>query len=122
MLMVSVIGYHVASSAGPLAGLAGALAALAGFLLPSSLLAFGVNRLWAHFEGSSWRTAIQRGLAPMAIGLMGAGVIAIAKVATRDVTTMAMAAMVTVILLRRHINPALLILAGGLVGWLLLRA
>jgi chromate transporter len=121
MLMVSVIGYHVAGTAGPLAGLAGAFAALVGFLLPSSLLALGVSRLWGHFEGSPWRTAIQRGLAPMAIGLMAAGVIAIAKVATRDVTTIAMASLVTVILLRRHVNPALLILAGGLVGWLLLR-
>jgi chromate transporter len=97
MLMVSVIGYHVAAQAGLLAGLAGALIALAGFLLPSSLLAFGVNRLWGHFEGSPWRTAIQRGLAPMAIGLMAAGVIAIGKVATRDITTLAMAALVTAI-------------------------
>jgi chromate transporter len=114
MLMVSVIGYHVA-------GAAGALAALVGFLLPSSVLALGVSRLWSRFEGSPWRTAIQRGLAPVAIGFMGAGVIAIARVATRDLVTMAMAAVVATVLLRRHVNPALLILAGGLVGWLLLR-
>jgi chromate transport protein ChrA len=62
-----------------------------------------------------------RGLALMAIGLMAAGVIAIGKVATRDITTLAMAALVTAILLRRDVNPALLILGGGLAGWLLLR-
>lgn len=114
MLMVSVIGYHVA-------GAAGAGAALVGFLLPSSALALGVSRLWRRFEGSPWRTAIQRGLAPVAIGLMGAGVIAIARVATREPATVVMAAAVALVLLRRRVNPALLIVAGGLVGWLLLR-
>ena len=114
MLMVSVIGYRVA-------GYLGALAALVGFFLPASLLTLGASRLWVHFAGSPWRESVQRGLAPVAIGLMGAGVIAIAKVAVRDVATMALALAVTAILLSRHINPALLILAGGLVGVLLLR-
>ena len=47
---------------------------------------------------------------------MAAGVIAIAKVATRDAATIALALAVTAILLWRHINPALLILAGGILG------
>jgi chromate transporter len=114
MLMVSVIGYRVA-------GWAGALAALVGFFLPACLLTLGANRLWVHFAGSPWRGAIQRGLAPVAIGLMAAGVVAIARVATHNVATVGLAAAVTLILLWRHINPALLILAGGAVGWLVLR-
>jgi chromate transporter len=114
MLMVSVIGYRVA-------GYAGALAALVGFFLPAGMLTFGASRLWTHFAGSPWREAVQRGLAPVAIGLMAAGVIAIARVAIQDAPTIALAAAVTGILLWRHINPALLILAGGLVGWLFLR-
>jgi chromate transporter len=114
MLMVSVIGYRVA-------GYTGALAALVGFFLPAGLLTLGASRLWTHFAGSPWREAVQRGLAPVAIGLMAAGVIAIARVAIQDALTVALAAAVTGILLWRHVNPALLILAGGLVGWLFLR-
>lgn len=114
MLMVSVIGYRVA-------GYLGALAALVGFFLPACLLTLGASRLWVHFAGSPWREAVQRGLAPVAIGLMAAGVIAIAKVATRDAATIALAAVVTVILLWRHVNPALLILAAGVLGLLVLR-
>ena len=114
MLMVSVIGYRVA-------GYPGALAALVGFFLPACLLTLGASRLWVHFAGSPWREAVQRGLAPVAIGLMAAGVIAIARVATRDAVTIALAAVVTVVLLWRHINPALLILAAGLLGWFALR-
>jgi chromate transporter len=111
MLMVAVIGYRVA-------GYPGALAALVGFFLPACLLTLGASRLWVHFSGSPWRGAIQRGLAPVAIGLMASGVVAIARVATRDVATIALAAVVTVVLLARHINPALLILAAGLLGLL----
>src|SRR5262245_8731046 len=87
MLMVSVIGYHVASYPG-------ALTALIGFFLPAGLLTLGASRLWGHFAGSPWREAVQRGLAPVSIGLMSAGVIAIARVATRDATTIALGAVV----------------------------
>jgi len=114
MLMVCVIGYRVASYPG-------ALAALIGFFVPACLLTLGTSRLWVHFAASPWREAVQRGLAPVSIGLMAAGVIAIAKVATRDAGTIALAAAVAGVLLWRHVNPALLILAGGLVGGLLFR-
>jgi chromate transporter len=114
MLMVAVIGYRVG-------GYPGALAALVGFFLPAGLLTLGTSRLWVRFASSPWREAVQRGLAPVAIGLMAAGVIAIAKVATRDVATVALGAAVAAVLLWRHINPALLILAAGLLGLLILR-
>jgi chromate transporter len=114
MLMVSVIGHQVA-------GYLGALAALVGFFLPAGLLTLGASRLWAHFAGSPWREAVQRGLAPVVLGLMAAGVVTIAKVATRDVATIALAAVVTAVLLWRHVNPALLIVGAGLLGLLGLR-
>jgi chromate transporter len=114
MLMVTVIGYRVG-------GYPGALAALVGFFLPAGLLTLGASRLWVRFAGSPWREAIQRGLAPVAIGLMAAGVVAIARVATRDAATIALAAVVTAALLWRRINPALLILASGALGLLILR-
>ncbi len=112
MLMVTVIGYHVA-------GVAGALAAMIGFFLPASLLTVGVSRVWNHLAASPWRQAIQRGLAPLAIGLMASGVIVIARTAIRGVPTALIAGVVALILLRRHVNPALLILASGLLGLLL---
>jgi chromate transporter len=113
MLMVIVIGYRVA-------GVVGALAVLVAFFLPAGLLTFGAGRLWIRLEGWPWRLAIQRGLAPVSIGLMLAGTITIARVAFDNLTSVAMAAAVLVILLSRHINPAYLILASGVVGWLVL--
>lgn len=113
MLMVTVIGYHVA-------GALGALAVAVAFFFPACFLTFVANRLWHHVDGSPWQQAVQRGLAPVTIGLMCSGVVALAKVALIGATTLAISATVLLILLRSHVNPGLLILASGVAGWLLL--
>jgi chromate transporter len=111
MLMVTVIGYRVA-------GFPGAIAATLGFFVPAGLLMFFVGRMWDRFADSPWKVAVQRGLAPLTIGLMLAGTMVLARTVVRGPVTIAIAALVTVILLRRRVNPALLILAGGVAGYL----
>ena len=69
-----------------------------------------------------WLDAIQRGLGPVSIGLALSGAITVAKGAVINVTTLIIAAAVLTILLRRHVNPAYLIVASGVAGALLLRA
>jgi len=115
MLMVGVIGQRVA-------GWAVALAALLGFLLPASVLTWGVGRVWHHFAAWPWLDSIQRGLGPVSIGLALSGAITVARGALVNTTTALLAAVVLAILLIRHINPAYLILASGVVGALLLTA
>ena len=113
MLMVQLIGQKVA-------GWPGAAVALIGFFLPAGLLAWYTGRLWERLADWPWRESIRRGLAPLAIGLMLAGTVTIARIALGDVRTVAIAAVVTAILLARHVNPAYLILASGALGmWLL---
>ena len=122
MNMVAVIGYHVA-------GIPGAIVVLLAFYVPSCTLVFAVGKVWDHFEGSPWRDAVQRGMAPITIGLMMSGVYAIGRTATfnlhfslrHNLITISITMLVTVILLLRHVNMALLILAGGAVGWFALR-
>lgn len=118
MLMVIAIGNHVA-------GLPGALAAFLAFFLPACAIAIVASRVWVHFEGSPWRLAIQRGMAPIVVGLMLAGTIAIARTAivgAKSEICLGFAAVVFVLLyFGKKMNPALLILAGGVMGFLLLR-
>jgi len=63
VLIVSLIGWK-------LAGITGAIVSTIGMCGPTSLLAFGVGKLWDRFSHSPWRKAIERGLAPITIGLM----------------------------------------------------
>jgi len=114
MLMVTVIGYRVA-------GLLGAVAVTLAFFLPACALALCIGRVWKRFYGSPWRVAIQRGLAPVSIGLMCAGILSLARVAISGVATLVFAAIVFAVPLLRHVHPALLILGGAIGGLLLLR-
>lgn len=113
MLMVQIIGERIA-------GVPGALVAVLAFFLPASILTFATGRLWDRLEGWPWRESIQRGLAPISVGLMLAGTITIARIAVTDPRTIALALVVTAILLWRKINPAYLILAGAVLGWVML--
>ena len=112
MLMVLLIGHKIA-------GVTGALVVGLSFFLPDCILTLIANRLWERFKGSPWRTAVQEGMAPVAIGLMLAGTFAIARLSIFNLTSLLIAASTFALLLWRHINPALLVLAGG-VTYLLL--
>jgi chromate transporter len=114
MLMTVAIGYKAA-------GVLGAVVAGMAMFLPSSLLTLLVGHHWDRFSGSPWRVSLQRGLGPVVIGLMAAGAFALAQTAILGLVTAAIAASAVVILLRTRISPALLVLAGGILGLALLR-
>jgi chromate transporter len=69
-LIASLIGWH-------LGGLAGMLVATLAMYIPSSLMFMTATVFWHRNEKSRWRVAIERGLAPIAVGLIFAGALAI---------------------------------------------
>jgi chromate transporter len=109
MMMIVAIGQWAG-------GLLGALVVVVAFFGPTALLAFVVARLWKKLEKWPWRTSIQEGLAPVSIGLLLAGCFTMAKGAIFGAETAAIAVGVLLILLQYKINPALLVLAGALIG------
>jgi chromate transporter len=109
MMMIVVIGQWAG-------GVLGALAVLLAFFGPTALLAFIVGRMWKKLEQWPWRTSIQRGLAPVSIGLLLAGCFTMAKGAITGVETAAIAVGVLLILLKYKVNPALLVLGGAVLG------
>ena len=121
MTSVILIGYEVA-------GVAGLIAVLVAFFFPACLLCYFVSQVWDAAEGSPWRDAVQRGMAPIVIGLMLAGCYALGKTASFNpakdwdfnLITLAIGAGVAVVLTVTRINPALTILAGGAAGFYLL--
>jgi chromate transporter len=69
-LIASLIGWH-------LGGLAGMLVATLAMYIPSSLMFTAATSVWHRNEQSRWRLAIERGLAPIAVGLIFAGALTI---------------------------------------------
>ena len=111
MMMIVPIGDW---AGGPL----GAIVVLVAFFGPSALLTFVVGRWWMKLVNWPWRTSIQRGLAPVSIGLLLAGCFSVAKGAIFGLETAAIAVGVLLILLRTKTNPALLVLGGAVIGLL----
>ena len=96
------------------AGLPGAVTATVALYLPSSLLVYGGVRLWGRWRGSVWYGAIERGLAPIAAGLILSGGVAVLRVAPGGLAVWAAAVIGTAVLLRwPHLHPLLLFAVGG---------
>lgn len=84
MMLATVIGWHVF-------GWTGAVMATIGLFLPSSLLCYGVVRIWNRHRGKHWHTALEEGLAPVGSGLILAGVASILRIGGGGILSWALA-------------------------------
>jgi chromate transporter len=109
MMMVASIGAQVA-------GLPGAAVVLVAFILPTGLLTFGIGRLWNRLANWPWRPAVQRGIGSVAVGLVLAGGIVLARGALIGPFYIVLAVVVFLLLIRTRINPAIPIVLSGALG------
>src|SRR5271155_3747306 len=66
MMMIVAIGEWAG-------GVLGAVVVVLAFFGPTAVLTFAVGRAWVRLEKWPWRPSIQKGLAPVSIGLLLAG-------------------------------------------------
>ena len=110
MMIVTLVGWHVA-------GLAGAVLATAAFCAPGALLAWTTMRLWQRFRDSPWRSRIQRGLVPVTVGLVASTAWLLANSAAgKHGVGVAIAIATALAAWRSTINPLWLLAAGALLG------
>jgi chromate transporter len=91
-MLSALIGWKVA-------GVTGALTATIALYLPSSLLVYGTARLWGRWRGSVWHAAVERGLAPIAAGLILSGGLAVLRISPGGPAVWAAAILVTALIL-----------------------
>jgi len=109
VIIVALIGYHVA-------GLAGAGVATAAMCGPTCALAFVVSRAWDRFKAARWRVALQNGLVPVALGLIAASAFVIARTADHGIVAAAITVATALIAFATRLNPMWLFAAGGVIG------
>ena len=90
-LIAALIGWHVD-------GFPGALVAVLAIYIPSSILVYGAASWWQRSAASPLRIAIERGLAPVAIGLIFAGLVVLVQAARMDLLQLATLAVCAAIL------------------------
>lgn len=100
------------------AGFPGAVLATIGIFLPSFLFVAALHPLLPHLRRYPWTSALLDGVNVAAIGLMAAVTLELGRDALVEWQTFLIAIAAAVLLIRFHINSAWLVLAGGLVGFL----
>jgi chromate transporter len=111
VLIVTLIGQHVD-------GWRGALLATLGMCLPMSLLVGLLFKHWDRLQHWRGRSAIQLGVAPLAVGLVLASGTLIAQSASPGGPELLLVLLTVFANLRTKIHPLWLILLGGVLGWL----
>jgi chromate transporter len=109
VIIVALIGYHVAS----FTGAAVAITAMCG---PTCLLAFFVSRVWDRFKQARWRMAIQAGMVPLSLGLIGASAFVLARTADHNIYAGLITAATAAVAFFTRINPLWLFAAAGVLG------
>ena len=109
VLIVSLIGWK-------LAGIKGALVCTLGMCGPTSLLAYGMGKLWYRFSHSPWRKAIERGLAPITIGLVLGSACLLVQAAGSNWQLYAVAVASAVVSYWGKQNPLWCLVAGAILG------
>ena len=116
ILVVSLIGLQ-------LTGIAGFLGVTAAFCVPPGVLMYGFFRWWQTHADAPWRSQLQEVVGPFAAALVLTGgglILATATTASGNWTTVATAAIASVLALSFRANPLWWIAAGalaGLAGW-----
>jgi chromate transporter len=109
MLIVALIGWHVA-------GLPGALTATAAMCAPCCTLSYLVARTWDRFRGARWRRAVEAGLAPITIGLVLATGWLLARGTQGGLPAYAITAATAALVVFTRVNPLWLFVAAGALG------
>lgn len=105
-MLVVLIGWRVA-------GWLGAFVAAIGLYLPSSLLCYGIARIWNHYRGSQFHAALERGLVPVGAGLLMAGCWSILRASETGYSGWAIALSAAAVLLWRNVHPLIILFMGG---------
>ena len=105
-LIVTMIGWKVD-------GWLGALVASIAIFLPSSLLVYGLAKLWGRYRGAKWQKAIELGLAPIAAGMVVATSFTLLEAADGGILAWIVAGGATLILTFTRLSPLLLLVLGA---------
>lgn len=109
ILIVTLIGWQVA-------GLVGALVATAAICAPACTLTFVVAHLWDRFRDRPWRRIVQRGLAPVTVGIVAAGAFVVAETVDQSPVAVALTVATAAVSLWTRVNPLWVLALGGVLG------
>ncbi|EGP06451.1 chromate transport protein ChrA [Bradyrhizobiaceae bacterium SG-6C] len=110
VLIVTLIGYHVA-------GIAGALVATFAMCGPSAVFAYFVSNMLTRSSRSAWPGILQAALVPISIGLMCASGLVLTLASDRTWIAAVLTIGAAVVAFMTRLNPLWVLVVGGLLGF-----
>jgi len=108
-LIVALIGWQTA-------GWAGAIASTVAMFAPSSIATGVVTYYWQRFRDKPWLGSIEKGLAPVTIGLILASGWIVSQEAGDNYIAYGITAATAIIFAKTSLNPLWLMLTAGIIG------
>ena len=119
ILIVTLVGYGAGlQTAGVLGGVIGGLIATVAMILPAALLMYLVTLSWKRAQKSKWRIAVEKGFAPLTVGLILPTSLVMSRAADHDWRAYLITAVATVIFVRTETNPLIVVGAAAVLGYL----
>ncbi len=118
ILIVTLIGYGAGLQAGGVPGaILGGLIATAAMIVPAAGVVFVVTRFWQRAEQSKWRIAVEKGFAPMTVGLILATSLVMSRAADHDWRSYLLTAVCVVVFVKTKVNPLMMVVAAAVLGY-----
>jgi chromate transporter len=119
ILIVALVGYAAGLSVAGLAGgIIGGVIAMVAMIIPAALLVYLITRFWQKAEKSRLRYAVEKGFAPLTVGLILATALVMSRAADHDWRAYLLTGVCTVIFIFTKTNPLFVVAAAGLIGYL----
>jgi chromate transporter len=118
ILIVTMIGYAAGLEAGGIPGaILGGVIATVAMVLPAASLVYAITLFWQKAEQSKWRIAVEKGFAPLTVGLILASSLVMSRAADHDWRAYTLTAVCTLIFVRTKINPLYIVAVAGVIGY-----
>lgn len=118
ILIVSMIGYAAGLQVGGVPGaILGGVVATVAMVVPAASLTFVITQFWQRAQDSKWRIAVEKGFAPLTVGLILATSLVMSRAADHDWRAYALTAVCTVIFLVSKVNPLIIVVLAGVIGY-----
>lgn len=119
ILIVTLIGYGAGLPVGGVPGavLGGVIATVA-MVMPAATLVFVLSQFWQKAQKSRLRIAVEKGFAPLTVGLILATSLVMSRAADHDWRAYLLTGLCTLIFVRTKINPLIIVGAAAVLGYL----
>ena len=119
ILIVTLVGYKAGLSVGgEFMGIVGAIIATVAMIAPAGVLVYLVVQFWERARKSNLRRAIEKGFAPLSVGLVLASGYVMSKAADQDWRAFLLTGVCTLVFVFTRVNPLIVVAIAGLLGWL----